>query len=80
MSYVGLNAHTEDPTFPVPDCSSVLDALLSAEVFCCLDIKAGFNNIPVSPESIPLTGIVTQDGCFEALRMQFGLKSAPSHF
>lgn len=80
ISYVGVNQRTRDPAYPMPDCSQILDALVSAEIFSCIDIKAGFNNIPMESRSIPITGIISQDGCYEAMRMQFGFKAAPAHF
>lgn len=79
-SYVGLNSKTAAPFWPAPDTQSVIDALYNATAMSQIDLKAGFWNIPVAPESIALTAIVTQDGVYEALRMQFGFKCAPSHF
>ena len=64
----------------MPDCQQVLDALLGGELFSCLDLKAGFNNIPVDEQSVPYTAVITQDGVFEPVRMWFGLKAAPAHF
>lgn len=64
----------------MPDCQSIIDALLGGEIFSCIDLKAGFNNIPMDGPSIPLAAVVTQDGIFEPTRMWFGLKSAPAHF
>ena len=64
----------------MPDCQAVLDCLKDAEVFSCLDLKAGFWNLPITTASIPYCGIITQDGVYEACRMQFGFKSAPAHF
>lgn len=59
MSYVALNARTEDPAWPMPDCQQVLDALLGGQLFSCLDLKAGFNNIPVDGPSVPYMAVTT---------------------
>jgi hypothetical protein len=49
-------------------------------LFSSLDIKAGFHNIPVHPDSVKLTAFVTQDGTYEMKRMSFGFRGAPAHF
>lgn len=45
-----------------------------------MDLKAGFQNIPVAPSTKPLLGLVTQDGLYQWERMAFGLVGAPMHF
>ena len=65
---------------PVPDCTIVLNELHSATVFSALDIRAGFNNIPIAPECLNHIGIITQDGLFHLERMTFGFNTAPACF
>lgn len=45
-----------------------------------MDIKAGFNNIPMSDDCKQFCGLVTQDGLFVYNRMTFGFTAAPCHF
>ena len=45
-----------------------------------MDIKAGFNNVPIHDNCLPYTGINTQDGLFRYRCMTFGFLGAPYHF
>ena len=62
------------------DCQGAIDALEGFEIYSVLDIKAGFNNIPVPPDMQVYLGIITQDGLYVYLRMPFGINAAPCHF
>jgi hypothetical protein len=43
------------------------------------DLKSGYYEEAMSPQSIAKTTFFTPDGYFEFLRLPFGLKNAPSH-
>ncbi|KAG6442469.1 hypothetical protein O3G_MSEX002351 [Manduca sexta] len=73
-----LNANTVRDNFPLPLISDQIDKLGKARYFTCLDMTAGFYQIPISTESIEKTAFVTPDGQYEYLRMPFGLCNAPS--
>ena len=45
-----------------------------------MDLKAGFNNIPIKPECYHQVGFVTHDGLFRFKRMIWGLANAPMWF
>ena len=45
-----------------------------------MDLKAGFHNIWVAASTVPLLGVITQDGLFVCRRMPFGLLGAPYWF
>ena len=62
------------------DIFQTIDHQGRATVWCVLDVKAGFHNIPVLLATQELLGVITQDGMFQFLRMPFGISKAPDHF
>lgn len=73
-----LNANTLRDHYPLPLIADQIDKLGKARYFTCLDMAAGFYQIPIAANSIGKTGFVTPDGQYEFLRMPFGLCNAPS--
>ena len=65
---------------PLPAVDNTLAQLAGAMVFSKLDANSGFWQIPLSPESIPLTTFITPFGRFCFLRLPFGITSALEHF
>ncbi|GKT31252.1 uncharacterized protein LOC118645573, partial [Aduncisulcus paluster] len=57
-----------------------LDQLAGATIFGSMDLRNGFFQIKMSPESMKYTSFVTYNGQFEWKRMSFGLRNAPNHF
>ncbi|XP_043262477.1 uncharacterized protein LOC122403181 [Colletes gigas] len=49
-------------------------------VFSCLDIHQAYQQIPVAPEDVPKTAVITPFGLFEYLAMPFGLRNAGQTF
>ena len=74
-----LNAVTRTDCFSLPRIDYI-KRHIRGQVFSTLDLKDGFFQVPVDPESIPKTAIYTDWGLFEYLRMPFGLKNAPPTF
>ena len=65
---------------PLPAVDQTLAQLAGARVFSKLDANSGFWQIPLSPESIPLTTFITPYGRYCFNRLPFGITSAPEHF
>ena len=65
---------------PLPAVDQTLAQLAGARVFSKLDANSGFWQIPLSPESIPLTTFITPYGRYCFHRLPFGITSAPEHF
>lgn len=78
IDYRELNANTVRDHYPLPLITDQLDQLADANYFSCLDMAAGFHQIPISKESMEKTAFVTPDGQYEYLTMPFGLTNAPS--
>ena len=75
-----LNKVTVSEQWPLPRIDDILDGLLGSKWFSTLDLKSGYYQVAMSPQSIAKTAFITPDGHYEFLRLPFGLKNAPSHF
>ena len=64
----------------MPNQRDILDSCSSGHVFCALDLKSGYLNIPVAPTTMPYLGVTTQDGLYRYRKMSLGLLAAPMHF
>lgn len=80
VDYRGLNNITSRPIFPIPDTSTICDALSGSCFFSSLDLSQGFYQVPMSEADIPKTAFNTRSGQYEFTRMPFGLCGAPATF
>ena len=71
---------TTDDRYLLPHLQDFNLRLAGKSVFSIVDLVKGFHQIPMSPEDIPKTAIITPFGLFEFLRMPFGLKNAAQAF
>ena len=65
---------------PSPHIQDFSANLAGARVFSKIDLVKGYHQIPVAPQDIPKTAIITPFGLYEFLRMPFGLKNAAQTF
>ena len=75
-----VNHVTKVDAHPLPDIEAILQQLGKMKYFSCVDLCAGFHQVPLEDDTIPMTAITTHVGIFEWLVTPFGIASAPSHF
>jgi hypothetical protein len=80
VDYRKVNLLTVGDTYPLPDIHGIFDSLGGSECFGTSDLKSGFLQVPVAPDSIPITAFTCPYGLYDYLRAAFGLKNCPSHF
>ena len=75
-----LNQSILREVHPIPKVDDTLAQLSSATVFSKLDANSGFWQIPLAPESRPLTTFLTPFGRYCFNKLPFGITSAPELF
>ena len=75
-----LNQNVLREVHPIPQVDETLAQLSGATVFSKLDANSGFWQIPLTPESRPLTTFVTPFGRYCFNKLPFGISSVPELF
>ena len=75
-----LNQSVLREVHPIPKVDETLVQLSGATMFSKLDANSGFCQIPLAPESRPLTTFLTPFGRFCFNKLPFGVSSAPELF
>ena len=76
-----LNACTKKDSYPLPQIQEVLESLMDAGYFSCLDLKSGFWQIRMDEASKQYTAFTVGNlGFMECNRMPFGLCNVPATF
>ncbi|QRV83692.1 Retrovirus-related Pol polyprotein from transposon [Ceratobasidium sp. AG-Ba] len=80
-NFAAVNKVTQLRPFPMGDLPNMQRKVAGHRWVSVMDFMAGFNAIPVAPESVPYTGFhVDGRGYYVYLRMPFGLTGAPTTF
>jgi transposase InsO family protein len=80
IDYRRLNAITRKNSYPVPLVQDVFDAMAGAKIFSTMDLRSGYHQLKMHPDSIPKTAFMVPSGLYEFVRMPFGLTAAPAIF
>ena len=75
-----LNLQTRPDKYTCPNIGDLTARLEGCTVFSKLDLRKGYHQVPVRPEDIKKTAIVTPFGLYEFVRMPFGLRNAGQTF
>uniref|UniRef100_A0AAY4BIC4 ribonuclease H n=1 Tax=Denticeps clupeoides TaxID=299321 RepID=A0AAY4BIC4_9TELE len=75
-----VNTAVVPDKYPLPTVEELAAKFHGSTVFSKLDLRQGYLQVPLHPESRNLTAFVTHMGVFRYTRMPFGLSSAPSCF
>lgn len=74
--YRQLNAITKPDRYPVPHCQDFHFKLHGKKIFSKVDLQKAFHQIPVHPDDIEKTAVITPFGLYEYPKMSFGLRNA----
>ncbi|KAG9392940.1 hypothetical protein J8273_5646 [Carpediemonas membranifera] len=80
IDYTALNRITVKDHFPLPDLKSFVREASGSRFFAALDLTSGYHQVPVHPDDVRKTAMITPDAYDEFVRVPFGLANAPSHF
>jgi hypothetical protein len=80
IDYRRLNLVTKMDRHPLPLIQDIFDQLGGAAIFTTLDLKQGYHQLPVAPESVEKTAFACHAGIFEWVRMPMGVACGPPVF
>ena len=78
--YRALNSITKPDTYPIPHIHSASSKLHNKSVFSKLDLIRAYHNIPIHPDDVEKTTVITPFGSFQYKFMPFGLRNSSSTF
>ena len=81
VDYSRINQFTVDTSQCIPTIHIAVKDIGNAKVFSSLDLKSGYWQVAMDPDSIKYTAFATHSGgCYQFRVMPFGLKGAPGTF
>ena len=66
--------------YPIPHIRDFLSRLAGTSIFSKVVLVKGYHQVPLHPDDIPKTAIITPFGLWEFLRMPFGLRNSAQTF
>jgi hypothetical protein len=80
IDYRELNEYIIDEYYDIPKIIENLMLMGANEYFTTIDLKNGFNQIPLDRESQELTGFMLMNKTYRYRRVPFGIRSGPKLF
>ena len=75
----GLNSRTKSDNYPLPLLRSFTQQIRGATIFSTLDLKNAFYHLPIHPDDINKTCVLSPwGGAYVYKRLAFGLANGPS--
>ena len=78
--YRPVNGVTRKDSYPLPRIDESLDLVSGSSWFSSLDLRSGYYQVPLAPESRPKTAFCTGRGLWQFKVLSFGLCNAPATF
>ena len=80
IDYRALNAQTVHDSMPIPHMRNVIARIGRFHTWSKVNLKSGFWQIEMAPDSVPKTGCMTPTGLFMWRRMPMGIRNGPPTF
>lgn len=80
VDYRNLNKVILPQPFPMENVQDLLRRLQGAKIFAVLDLKKGFHQMALTPDSAVLTAFTTPFGIYKYQRVPMGLITSPAYF
>lgn len=76
----GVNKEIQVDKYPLPKINELLSKTKGMKWFSTVDLSNAYHQVPLHEESRKITSFITPFGCYQYVRMPFGLASAAAVF